>query len=290
MKLLQYDMIYILLSILFFGLNNVLWKKNLQLCSVPFLVGYRALFTSVGSILFVLYTYGIDIYFNQPLFRITLGSVLGVLGLFCMLIVIKKAPLQWLGIYNLVGIIFTAFYLNLYEKIPVFNSFLGLCLIIIGFVFYIYHNKEKEVKLSRKQHLYLIAMTFCFGISSLIHWKNLDSKVPAIFIISNQELVVFVTATCVSMTKIKLTKIKADVKIYFFNALLMAFIIFLALLFSFLGLQITNPLISSILFLATPLFTILLGTLFFKEKMSTFDIIALFLIAFGAAILHYQSN
>jgi drug/metabolite transporter (DMT)-like permease len=283
-------MIYIFLSILFFGINNVLWKKNLQQCSVPFLVGYRALFTSVGSTIVLLYIYGIDIFINQPLFRITLGSILGVLGLFCMLIVIKKAPLQWLGIYNLVGIIFTAFYLYFFEKIPVFNSFLGLFLIIIGFVFYIYHNKEKETKISSIQHLYLLAMTFCFGISSLIHWKNLDSKVPAIFIISNQELVVFVAATSVSITKIKLTKIKTDIKIYFFNALLMALIIFLALLFSFIGLQITNPLISSILFLATPLLTIVLGTLFFKEKMSSYNIVAILLIAFGAAILHYQSN
>lgn len=283
-------MIYILLSIIFFGINNVLWKKNLQQCSVPFLVGYRALFTSVGSTIVLLYIYGIDIYFNQPLFRITLGSILGVLGLFCMLIVVKEAPLQWLGIYNLVGIIFTAFYLYFFENIAVFNSFLGLFLIIIGFVFYIYHNKEKETKISSIQHLYLLAMTFCFGISSLIHWKNLDSKVPAIFIISNQELVVFVAATCVSITKIKLTKINTDIKIYFFDALIMAFIIFLALLFSFLGLQITNPLISSILFLATPILTILLGALFFKEKMSAFNIVAIFLIAFGAAMLHYQSN
>lgn len=283
-------MIYIFLSIIFFGINNVLWKKNLQQCSVPFLVGYRALFTSVGSTVVLLYIYGIDIYINQPLFRITLGSVLGVLGLFCMLIVIKEVPLQWLGIYNLVGIIFTAFYLYFFENIAVFNSFLGLFLIIIGFVFYIYHSKEKETKISSVQHLYLLAMTFCFGISSLIHWKNLDSKVPAIFIISNQELVVFVAATCVSMTKIKLTKIKTDIKIYFFNALLMALIIFLALLFSFLGLQITNPLISSIFFLATPILTILLGALFFKEKMSAYNIVAIFLIALGAAMLHYQSN
>lgn len=283
-------MIYIFLSILFFALNNVLWKKNLQQCSVPFLVGYRALFTSVGAILILLYTYGFDIFINQPLFRITLGSIFGVLGLFCMLIVIKKAPLQWLGIYNLAGIIFTAFYLYYFENIPIFNSFIGLFLIIIGFAVYIYHNKEKELKISITQHLYLLAMTFCFGISSLIHWKNLVSKVPPIFIISNQELVVFVTATCISLTKIKITKIKTDIKIYFFNALLMAFIIFLALLFSFLGLQITNPLISSILFLATPLLTIVLGTLFFKEKMSAFNIVAIFIIAIGAFLLHYKNN
>ena len=283
-------MIYILLSILFFALNNVLWKKNLQQCSVPFLVGYRAFFTSVGALIILLYTYGFEILIDQPLFRITLGSIFGVLGLFCMLIVIKKAPLQWLGIYNLVGIVFTAFYLYFFENTPIFNSFIGLFLIIIGFVFYIYHNKEKEFKISLTQHLYLLAMTFCFGVSSLIHWKNLDSKVPPIFIISNQELVVFIIATCISLTKIKIPKIKTDIKVYFFTALLMASIIFLALLYSFLGLQITNPLISSILFLATPLLTIVLGSLFFKEKMSYFNIVAILIIAVGAFLLNYQNS
>lgn len=283
-------MIYIFLSILFFALNNVLWKKNLQQCSVSFLIGYRALFTSVGAVIILLYNYGFGILINQPLFRITLGSIFGVLGLFCMLIVIKKAPLQWLGIYNLVGIVFTAFYLYIFENTPIFKSFIGLFLIIIGFVFYIYHNTEKEFKISLTQHLYLLAMTFCFGASSLIHWKNLDSSVPAIFIISNQELVVFITATCISLTKIKMPKIKTDIKVYFFNALLMASIIFLALLFSFLGLQITNPLISSILFLATPLLTIVLGSLFFKEKMSYFNIVAILIIAVGTFLLNYQNS
>jgi len=129
-----------------------------------------------------------------------------------------------------------------------------------------------------------------FGISSLIHWKNLDTKVPAILIISNQELVVFITALFITSTTIKRPELKFQLKKYFPNALLMALIIFLALLFSFLGLQITNPLISSILFLATPLLTIAFGTLFFKEKMSFFNIVAIVIIAIGAFLLHYQNS
>ena len=68
----------------------------------------------------------------------------------------------------------------------------------------------------------------------------------------------------------------------------MATIIFFALLFSFLGLQVTNPLISSVLFLAIPLLTIVFGKLFFKEKMNLYNLIAVVLIALGAFILHYQ--
>lgn len=283
-------MIYIFLSIILFALNNVLWKKNLSNCSVPFLIGYRAFFTTIIATSILLYVHGFEIYQNQPLGKITLGSLFGVLGLFCMLTVLKKAPLQWLGIYNLLGIIFTALYLYFFENTPVMKSVLGLIIIILGFLLYLYHNSENETKISSKQHLILLGMTLSFGFSSLMHWKNLDHKVPAILIISNQELVVFCTAVLISIFTSNRTEISSNLLKYFPNALLMAFIIFLALLFSFLGLKITNPFISSILFLVTPLLTITFGTLFFKEKMSITNGIAITIIACGAFILHYQSS
>ena len=283
-------MIYIFLSILLFALNNVLWKKNLQNCSVTFLVGYRALFTSIGSTVVLLYLYGFTIYQNQPLGRITLGSLFGVLGLFLMLTVIKKAPLQWLGIYNLLGIVITAFYLFYFENTPLFDSLLGLSIIVTGFIIYLFHNKEKETKISRIQHISLLGMTLSFGISSLIHWKNLDTNVPALLIISNQELVVFSTAMLISTFSINRSEIRSNLLNYLPNVMLMALIIFLALLFSFLGLKITNPLISSILFLVTPLLTITFGALFFKEKISRTNCIAISIIACGAFILHYQTS
>lgn len=283
-------MIYIFLSILLFALNNVLWKKNLQNCSVTFLVGYRALFTSIGSTVVLLYLYGFTIYQNQPLGRITLGSLFGVLGLFLMLTVIKKAPLQWLGIYNLLGIVITAFYLFYFENTPLLDSLLGLSIIVTGFIIYLFHNKEKETKISRIQHISLLGMTLSFGISSLINWKNLDTNVPALLIISNQELVVFCTAMLISTFSINRSEIRSNLLNYLPNVMLMALIIFLALLFSFLGLKITNPLISSILFLVTPLLTITFGALFFKEKISRTNCIAISIIACGAFILHYQTS
>jgi drug/metabolite transporter (DMT)-like permease len=282
-------MMYLLISIVLFALNNVLWKKNLQQCSVPFLVSYRALFTSLGSFALLIYIYGFNIYQNQPLGKITLGSIFGVIGLFLMLIVIKKAPLQWLGIYNLAGIVFTAVYLYYFEKTPLFDSLLGLACILFGFVLYLYYNKEKEYKINKLQHVFLLGMTLCFGISSLIHWKNLGTNVPPLLIISNQELVVFICAFCFSKFTMKNAEIKLNLIKYFPTTILMAFIIFLALLFSFLGLQVTNPLMSSILFLATPILTITFGTLFFKEKISIANCIAITIIAAGAFILQYQN-
>jgi drug/metabolite transporter (DMT)-like permease len=69
----------------------------------------------------------------------------------------------------------------------------------------------------------------------------------------------------------------------------MALLIFSALLFSFLGLKVTNPLISSLLFLSNPLLTIVFAALFFKEKINLYTILALIFISSGAFIIHLQS-
>jgi len=282
-------MIYIILSMLLFSLNNVLWKKNIQHTSIAFLVGYRALMTSSISLFIAFYYFGVTNLFDFPLLKITIGSLFGVLGLFFMLFAIKKAPLQWLGIYNLIGIVFTAIYLLFYEKIAIKASALGFVLIVLGFLSYLYFNRENSVKVSVKQHVFLLLMTLSFSTSSLIHWKNLSAKVPAIVLISNQELVVFLTALLVVLVSKKQEKIGNELKVNFMKVMIMALIIFFALLCSFLGLKITNPIVSSLLFLANPLTTIAFSAIFFKETFSIKNLIALFLISIGAFIIHLQS-
>jgi drug/metabolite transporter (DMT)-like permease len=282
-------MIFILLSIFLFSLNNVLWKKNLQTVSIPFLVGYRAFFTSLISCALVVYFYDFQELLSLPHLKITVGSVFGVLGLFCMLTVIKNAPLQLLGIYNLIGVVFTAVYLFIVEEIAVFDSILGLVLIVLGFLSYLFFNKESDVKITSKQHLYLLLMTLLFSISSLIHWKNLASEVPVLVIIINQEFVVFFTALLLIVKTQTYSEIKLGINLNFKKVLVMALLIFSALLFSFLGLKVTNPLISSLLFLLNPLLTIVFAALFFKEKINFYTILALIFISCGAFILHLQS-
>ena len=282
-------MLYILLSILLFSFNNVLWKKNLEKLPVSFLVAYRAFFTSTIALFLFFYFHSETVISLQLILRITTGSIFGVIGLFSMLSVIQKASLQWLGIYNLLGIVFTSLYLLFYEKVVFTQSIFGLILILMGFIFYIYSNREAQIKINIKQHALLLLMTMSFSISSLVHWKNLKSDIPPLLIISNQEIVIFITAFVLTIFKFKTIKIKEVCRNYFLRVILMALIIFLALLFSFLGLKITNPIVSSVLFLASPLTTILLSTLIFREKLTLKNGMAILIIATGAFILHYHT-
>jgi drug/metabolite transporter (DMT)-like permease len=283
-------MLFIILSVLLFSYNNVLWKKNLKSISIPFLVSYRAFFTSTISLVILFTFYTVENITIISLAKITLGSLFGVIGLFSMLAVIKKSSLQWLGVYNLLGVVFTILYLWIFDTVVIKQSILGLLIIVLGFVCFIYSNKETQLKINFKQHLLLALMTFSFSCSAILHWKNLTSEFPPLLIIANQEFLVFLVGVLFTFKQGYSSLYKSHSKKYFKSVLLMGTVIFLALLFNFLGLKQTNPIISSLLFLATPLTTIVFSAFFFKEKISYKNIIFIAIIVIGVFMLNYQSS
>ena len=281
-------MIFILLSILLFSFNNVLWKKNLEDTSISFLISYRAFFTSLISLILFLTTLNFNNIVNTSIIKITVGSIFGAIGLYCMLFIIKKSSLRWIGIYNLLGIVFTATYLYFYENIEIKNSILGIILILLGFTLHLYENQEPNLKLEMKQHFYLIVMILGFGISSILHWKNLEKNVPVLFILSNQELVVFLLFSTINLRYERTITIINNLKFYFTRVIVMALILFFALLFSFIGLKKTNPIISSTLYMIGPILTITLGNVYFQEKITFKNLISIIIILVGAFIIHFN--
>ena len=283
-------MIFIMLSVLLFSYNNVLWKQNIKATSISFLVAYRAFFTSTISIGFLLLFFTIKHISISDFIKITTGSLFGVLGLFSMLVVIKKSSLQWLGIYNLLGVVFTILYLWIFDTVPIKESLLGLLFIVSGFVCFIFSNKQTQLKITFKQHLILLLMTFSYSSSAILHWKNLNLNFSPLLIIANQESIVFFVGLLLTFKKANISSIKTDLRIYFKRIIIMSTVIFFAILFSLLGLKQTNPIVSSLLFLAAPLSTILFSAFFFKEKFSKNNIVFIIIILLGAFMLHFQIN
>jgi hypothetical protein len=283
-------MIFIMLSVLLFSYNNVLWKKNIKATSISFLVAYRAFFTSTISLGFLLLFFTIEHISISDFIKITTGSLFGVLGLFSMLAVIKKASLQWLGIYNLLGVVFTILYLWIFDAVPIKESLLGLLFIVSGFVCFIFSNKQTQLKITFKQHLILLLMTFSYSFSAILHWKNLNLNFSPLLIIANQESIVFFVGLLFTFKKANISAIKTDLRIYFKRIIIMSAVIFFAILFSLLGLKQTNPIVSSLLFLAAPLATILFSAFFFKEKFSKNNIVFIIIILLGAFMLHFKIN
>ena len=287
-------MIYLILAMLLFSFNNVLWKKNLLNISVSLLMTYRSFFTSILAISFLFYFYDVTEFSFIQIFRTLTTAVLGLVGLFSMLTLYKKASLQWAAIYNLLGIIFTTLYLWIFKNFDIKSSFLGIFIITIGFIFYIYTKKKSTLKINLKQHLLLILMTLCFGTAAILNWENLNQKIPVILIIANQEILVFICGIVLLFLQRRrrnsFIQLLSIFQKYFYRVLLMSIVILLGLFFSFLGLEITNPIISGVLFLASPLTTILFSAYFFKENIKVTDWIAIGVISFGAFLLHLQTT
>ena len=282
-------MVFILLSVLLFSYNNVLWKRNLKFISIPFLISYRAFFTSSISlaILFGFFTFeGLSM---AAFIKINIGSFFGVLGLFSMLAVLKKGSLQWLGIYNLLGVVFTILYLWLFDTVVIKEVVFGLVVIVIGFGCFLFVNKETQLKITIKQHVLLLLMTFSYSCSSILHWKNLQLNFSPLIIIANQEGLVFLVGLVYTFQNSEGILFKTHLKKYFKKVLFMSVVVFLAILCSFLGIKETNPIISSLLFLAAPVTTILFSTYFFKEKLSFLNVVFILVILSGAYILQYQT-
>ena len=286
-------MIYLILAMLLFSFNNVLWKKNLLNISVSLLMTYRSFFTSILAISFLFYFHDLTEFSFIQISRTLTTAILGLVGLFSMLTLYKKASLQWAAIYNLLGIIFTTLYLWIFKELDIKSSFLGIFIITIGFIFYIYTKKKSTLKINLKHHLLLVLMTLCFGTAAILNWENLNQKIPVILIIANQEVLVFICGTTLLFLQKKIKKplqLTPILQVYFYRVLLMSIVILLGLFFSFLGLEITNPIISGVLFLASPLTTILFSAYFFKEKIKVTDWIAIGVISFGAFLLHLQTT
>jgi drug/metabolite transporter (DMT)-like permease len=280
---------YIILSILLFSFNNVLWKKNLKGVNTFFLISFRGFVNCVVG-LFLAFLFLKSFPNSNDFLKITLGSILGVTGLICMLTVIKKHALQWLGIYNLLGVLITYLHLYVFENFTKTPSLSGLFFIILGYVSYIVFNYKKTKRLNLKAHGLLLLIIICFSYASIIHWKNLTNNIPPIFIIVNQELVVFIVSFSLLFLKSKKEISLGNYKMNFIKVLIMSVLVIVAMYFSFIGIKITDPFLAALLFLASPLTTILFAAIFLKEKISFYDTLSILSICLGAFLIHLQTK
>jgi drug/metabolite transporter (DMT)-like permease len=207
-----------------------------------------------------------------------------------MLLFLKKSSLQWVGIYNLIGIAITTVYVWIFEELEISSVLLGGVFILLGFGWFLHANSTNSIQLNIRQHLLLSLMTIAFSSSSLIHWKNLTGNISPLVIISNQESIVLLTSFVLLLRKTNLSRIKTDIGQNFIPILSMSVVLLGAFSCSLLGLKITNPIISGMIFLTSPLTTILFSSYFFKETISKQNWLAISIISVGAFLLHLQTS
>jgi len=284
---------YILASIFFYALNNLLWKKILFESNMWLIMSLRAFMTCSIGLLIIFFFYR-DV-FNElsinTILKVSLASIVGALGLVFMTSALKLGSLRQLGLFNLAGVFFTVTYLYLFENFDLRYYMIGTSLILLGFAVYLIQiKKELDKENSFRQLLLFTLMTIFFSASGLLHWHNLKQSISPILSLVNQEFIVFSVSIFGLVTRTSYTRkqlIVSSISIYKLVSV-MAILIFMAVWTGFLGLKITNPYVTSLLALSTPVLTIVFGALFYKEKWSLSNLIALALIISGAFMLHFN--
>jgi drug/metabolite transporter (DMT)-like permease len=196
-------------------------------------------------------------------------------------------------LFNLAGVFFTVTYLYFFENFDLRYYVIGTSLILLGFAVYLIQiKKELDKENSFRQLLLFTLMTIFFSASGLLHWHNLKQSISPIFSLVNQEFIVFSVSFIGLVTRTSYTRKQIIISSMYIYKLVfvMAILIFMAVWTGFLGLKITNPYVTSLLALSTPVLTIVFGALFYKEKWSLSNLIALALIISGAFMLHFHLN
>ena len=288
-------MVFLILSSLFYAFNNLLWKRLLSKFDLLLIIGFRCLLTScIGlAIIFLFYPTIFSALTYAATIKIIVASIFGAFGLISMILALKEGSLTQLGVFNLLIVFLVSLYLFFFENIFLKNYAIASICIIVGFTLYIFQIKKIEgvkKKISFRNIILFTMMSFFFAASSLMHWYNLKQEVPAILSVTIQELVVFFVVLIIFYFKTSLSfhQIYPQIQKIVKPVVFMAIIIFSAIWTGFLGLQYTNPLISSLISLITPILTIIFGVLFFKDQWNTITLLSLFLISTGVYLINLE--
>jgi drug/metabolite transporter (DMT)-like permease len=278
-------MISALLSAFMFAFNNILWKQKLIEVKTNTLISYRAIFTSSIAIVLTLILCESFTFNVLDFIKISSGSIMGFIGLWCMLIVIRNTSLQWLAVYNLVGVVLNAVYLIVFESYDLTSLIIGGIFIVFGFIHFVLNQQKSGKSISLRNHLTLTIMTISFSLSSIIHWKNLSSDISPLLIISNQETIVLFFSTFGVIIRREKDYYIQKFNKHFKSTFFMAIILVLALFFSLIGLEKTNPLTMSLVVLISPILTLILNSILLKDRISNACILSVIFILFGSILL-----
>ena len=286
-------MIYLILSNFFYALNNLLWKRALSKFNLWHIISSRSLLTSiVGFIVIITFYSDVINTIDFPLFlNIFIASVFGSLGLICMIHALKKGSLSQLALFNLIIVFLIGSFLFFFEGLHFENYRVASLLIISGFVLYIYQIKKKNTQqMSLHQLLLFSLMSIFFAGSIVMHWYGLNKDIPVIFSLSIQEAVVFLSSITIVIISpsFSLVKLRYELKKISTTVILMATVIFAAIWTGFSGLKFTDPLISSLISLLTPILTILFGVIFYKDKWNYLTIFCFLLISSGIYLINLE--
>jgi hypothetical protein len=235
----------------------------------------------IGVGVLVVYSSDLEIYttLSEAVF-VNLTCIIGALGLVFMIYALKESTINNFIHYSLLGSFGTATYLYFVEDIIPQNYVLGILFIALGFSVFLWNQRNNSKVVQFSTHRYLALMTLCFSVSGIMQWYNLKTY-DLVFLAVHQEIEVLITAG------ILIRYLKQPILSFFkFDYILfMVPIVAIAIIAGMHGLKITNPFISSIMSMTTPVLTMILAVVVLKERFKWYYLSSMFMVILGAWLL-----
>ena len=279
-------MLYLIGSVLFFSINNVLWSQYAPKVHPFKLIGNRAFFTSMfmGGIL-IYAGLSQELRFQNHLLELLAVSTVGFVGLLFLVLGFKKGTVLQFSVYSLLLTFVLGFIGEQSNTVSVVQKLPQLLIISLGYLAFVWEQFSKvKSKPSFLGHVYFILAHICFGGLLFLQWHLLDN-VSNTAIAFFQELLVFVLASCVWM--FLPVQHKEPKRIVWWQYALFALPISLAVLLGLEGLKSTHPFHSALIGLLTPMITVIIATLLGLEKLHWKPLIGFMLIIFGLLMFYF---
>lgn len=280
-------MLSLLISSLFYSLNDFAWKIYLASYDRIQLIWGRAIFTSLLALAYYFLSdrnnLGVIHAFKNDGFNFMLASIFGLCGLIFLTKGLKNSSLSSFAIYIALISIISGIGTAIIETFNL-ETIIGSIFIFIGYGFSV---NWRSITPFNQNHVWLVLMTICFVVSGFLYWPIVE-KYPPIYMILTQEIFVLTIFSFLLLIRKSLvpsmTFFLKEVKTLFMFSLL----IFLAVYFGLNGLKFTNPFLLSLTGLLSPILVILLGIIFLKEKLTWKVLASVILLLVGSTVLHVQ--
>ncbi len=282
-------MIYLLLSVCLFSINNVLWAKYAQKVPTFVLIKNRAWFTTlfVGLIYVVAVGVYIPAETMKLLPQICLTSVVGFLGLYFLVLGFKYGTVLQFSVYSLLTAFAIGAVSQYQDMVTIQGHFVSLLLIVLGYLTFSYFQfyNSANSKNQLKAHAYFILAHSFFCVLLFLQWHFLQhcSSLELAFV---QEVVVLVLSGILVYKT--LGKNSPSQSLNWWQYLIFALPISLAVVLSLEGLKNTNPFYSSLTGLFTPLLTVVFGYFLTKEKFRPYAFLGFVIMLIGFSIFIYE--
>ena len=277
-------MLYLLLSMLLFALNNVFWKWKLGSAHPGVLVWSRSVYSSLFALAGLWWVPQPWSTLQQALSSdgpsYLLSSFLGALGLFSMIKGLQKNTLNTFAVFQVLITVFSGILMAQYFSLTS-QSIVGTLLILGAYAYYIYHSESREPG-GVQQWWWFVLMATGFTGAGFINWMLVKSHPPILNVVVQEVgIFAFLLPWMVVKHRGELREpVRSAPTLAVFAAL-----IFGATFFGAHGLKITDPLLASAVGLAVPILTATFGVLFLGESFQSKWWISFGLLAAGLLVL-----